>query len=131
MAIQLNGAIVSSETFTIGNKNIKAVYTPETDQEFSNLLVDLEALQKRVDDDEVTDKMTVDQKKKFINDTDNEIVKMSEKYIKSVFSKDDADFAIKECGGRVTNIARVASIVFNAGTEKQKVNRKQRRHDDK
>lgn len=49
MAIQLSSAIITSQNFVLQNRTLKATYTPEIDEKFSDLMVDLEDMQAKLE----------------------------------------------------------------------------------
>lgn len=126
MAIQLNSSIITSQDFVLEGRHLKAVYTPEIDEEFGDLLIDLEALQKKVESKEA-DELPVDEKKKLIRTSMKKLSDLATNYIKALFNKEDADFIISKSGKRAINLSRMAGTFFKAGNDGEQKNRKQRR----
>ncbi|MDI6497123.1 hypothetical protein QMA66_01215 [Leuconostoc suionicum] len=133
MAISINSILINEKNFTLQGRNLKAVYTPEVDNEFSDFLIDMGELEKKMSDKKLDD-LNVDEKKKKIRQFTNEINDLSSKYIKALFNKDDADYIFEKAGGRVANLARLARAFFDEGNDDVLVkqqggqNRKQRRN---
>lgn len=132
MAISINSILINEKSFTLQGRNLKAVYTPEVDNEFSDFLIDMGELEKKMSDKKLDD-LNVDEKKKKIRQFTNEINDLSSKYIKALFDKEDADYIFEKAGGRVANLARLARAFFDEGNDDVLVkqqggqNRKQRR----
>lgn len=133
MAISINSILINEKNFTLQGHNLKAVYTPEVDNEFSDFLIDMGELEKKMSDKKIDD-LNVDEKKKKIRQFTNEINDLSSKYIKALFNKEDADYIFEKAGGRVANLARLARAFFDEGNDDVLVkqqggqNRKQRRN---
>ncbi|WP_349514859.1 hypothetical protein [Leuconostoc suionicum] len=133
MAISINSILINEKNFTLQGRNLKAVYTPEVDNEFSDFLIDMGELEKKMSDKKLDD-LNVDEKKKKIRQFTNEINDLSSKYIKALFNKEDADYIFEKAGGRVANLARLARAFFDEGNDDVLVkqqggqNRKQRRN---
>lgn len=129
MAIQLSSAIITSQNFVLQNRTLKATYTPEIDEKFSDLMVDLEDMQAKLESKE-TSNLPVAEKKKLNRKVSADMVQKTEKYIRALFNDNDATFIIEQCGGRAINLARMAGTFFNAGNEGEQKNRKQRRSEN-
>lgn len=133
MAISINSILINEKNFTLQGRNLKAVYTPEVDNEFSDFLIDMGELEKKMSDKKLDD-LNVDEKKKKIRQFTNEINDLSSKYIKALFNKEDADYIFEKAGGRAANLARLARAFFDEGNDDVLVkqqggqNRKQRRN---
>lgn len=133
MAISINSFLINEKKFTLQGRELRAVYTPEVDNEFSDFLLDLGELQKNMSDPKL-DKLNIDEKKQKIREFTHEIVELSSGYIKALFDKSDADYIFEKAGGRFTNIARLARTFYDEGNddnlknEQGGQNRKQRRN---
>jgi hypothetical protein len=131
MPIKISNELVNTQTFELEGRQLIATYTPEVDEEFGNLLVDIDELNSRADSVE-TDKMTVSEKKKFLNETTAQIISLTKGYIEALFRNDDAQFIIEKSGGRAINLARLAGTFYKNGNEERVIkNRKQRRQENK
>lgn len=114
-------------------RDLTARYTPEVDNEFSDFLIDLGELEKKMSDPKLED-LNVDSKKQKIREFTQEILELSSKYINSLFDKSDADYIFAKAGGRYTNVARLARTLFDEGNDNELAkqqggqNRKQRRN---
>lgn len=133
MAISINSFLINEKKFTLMGRDLTARYTPEVDNEFSDFLIDLGELEKRMSNPKL-DELNVDSKKHKIREFTSEILELSAKYIKALFDKSDADYIFEQAGGRYTNVARLARTFFDEGNDNELAkqqggqNRKQRRN---
>lgn len=129
MAIQFKSAIIKTQTFSYGSRNMKAVYTPEIDEQFGNFILQVDEINKQAESKEV-DALPLKEKEAFIKKANEKAVKLSTAYIRALFDEKDADFIVKECSGRAVNLTRVARIFYENGNENEQGNREQRRNKD-
>ncbi|MBA5938547.1 hypothetical protein [Leuconostoc citreum] len=132
MAISINSILINEKKFNLGNRELIARYTPEVDNEFSDFLIEMGELEKKMADKKL-DELNISDKKKKIREFTAEIRDLSSKYITALFEKSDADYIFEKAGGRIANLSRLARTFFDEGNdnvlqkEQGGTNRKQRR----
>ncbi|MBE4726261.1 hypothetical protein [Leuconostoc citreum] len=132
MAISINSILINEKEFNLGNRKLTARYTPEVDNEFSDFLIEMGELEKKMADKKL-DELNISDKKKKIREFTAEIRDLSSKYITALFDKSDADYIFEKAGGRIANLSRLARTFFDEGNdnvlqkEQGGTNRKQRR----
>lgn len=132
MAISINSILINEKKFNLGNRELIARYTPEVDNEFSDFLIEMGELEKKMADKKL-DELNIAEKKKKIREFTDEIRDLSSKYITALFDKSDADYIFEKAGGRIANLSRLARTFFDEGNdnvlqkEQGGTNRKQRR----
>ncbi|CAH1853326.1 MULTISPECIES: hypothetical protein [Convivina] len=131
MAIQITNLLINTQEFVLKGRKLKATYTPEIDKQFSNLMIDINELEKKMTSKQA-DELNVEAKKKLSNESSEKASRLATDYIKALFSPEDAKFILEATGGRDYNLGRLAGIFFKAGNDDEvENNRQERRQNNK
>lgn len=141
MAISLNNVVINKKEFELNGDTLEAEYTPEVDEKYANIELEIHALFDELDN--ADEDLDLDEQKAELKRVTDKLRNLSISYIKAIFSKEDAQKIIDASGNRVVNIATLAGMFADAGNsddiekaqqeqlKEQALNRKGRRNKGK
>lgn len=133
MAINISSLVIKSEDFKIGKKTYTAKYTPELDDKFSDFLLKMGDLYKRIEDEDRDDDITLDEQRKVVRDAYTEMADNSKEFLEAALGKQSSDEIIRYVDNRTITLVKIAKAIFEAGQSdelkaKYGSNREQRRN---
>lgn len=133
MAINISSLVIKSESFKIGNRTYTARYTPELDDKFSDFLLKMGDLYKRIEDEDRDDDITLDEQRKVVRDAYTEMADNSKEFLEAALGKQSSDEIIRYVDNRTITLVKIAKAIFEAGQSdelkaKYGSNREQRRN---
>lgn len=133
MAINITSLVIKSQDFTIGKKTYTVRYTPELDDQFSDMLLKVGQLLHDINTADYDEYMTLDEQRKIIKDGYADMLKISKDYLIAALGQKEADEIVRYADNRTVTIAKIARTIYEAGQddeelrEKYGTNRKQHR----
>lgn len=114
MAFNINDLLVSKVPMKLGNETVTAEYTNDADQRYSDFMLRLGNIQKKLEDDNFED-MPFDEQQQLADNIHEEAMSLGKEYIDSLFGEKDAEIVMNAINGREENLANVTYYLHQLG----------------
>ncbi|MBS0949518.1 hypothetical protein JK159_03880 [Weissella minor] len=114
MAFNINTLLVNKVPMKLGTKTVTAEYTNDADQRYSDFMLHLGNIQKKLEDDNVED-MAFDDQQQLKDDIHEQAMGLGKEYIDSLFNEKDAEIVMDAINGREENLANVTYYLHQLG----------------